>query len=279
MLEALRKMPTAQRRFVLLHPGSGTLFCYRVLVQLLPDSDDVVGILSPNVDLRRPFRHRSVAGLAIAYNRILAALSPVSQTHIIGWSFGGVVGFELCRRHRGTAGERHLCLIDAHVVGSYLAAIDPEDTVGFFWGVLNGDLTTRCPDAVRQAAAGRNENRLLETVFTHHAGRFDAASFRMARRLFQIHRNHFQSLERYRPSGPAHSVRRISLHRARRSASQRDDPMMGWGNVMSPKWSHHDYAADHQSILDSPMLRRVLDNHLSPPAAGQGLPTETTSSQ
>lgn len=99
-------------RLVLLHPSSGTLFCYAPLVRALRPGPDVIGFAEERADRDLPPDRR----IMIVASRILAALARVADPGrclLAGWSHGGVLAFETARQHAAAGGTPpHVLLID-----------------------------------------------------------------------------------------------------------------------------------------------------------------------
>jgi len=74
---------------VLVHPGAGSVLAYAYLARSLGDGRDVYGVEAPD-DLRE----LTVESLADRYQPRL----PDGPLHLGGWSFGGLVAFELAHR-------------------------------------------------------------------------------------------------------------------------------------------------------------------------------------
>lgn len=76
------------------HPVGGHLLAYRGLVDLLPAGVEAVGIQSPPAE-ELP---ATLTELAARYASELEALGQGRPIHLVGWSFGAVVAFEMARR-------------------------------------------------------------------------------------------------------------------------------------------------------------------------------------
>ncbi|MCW6009345.1 KR domain-containing protein, partial [Micromonospora sp. CPCC 205371] len=99
--------PGSARPLFLAHPAGGTTVVYRQLVDLLGPDQPCYGL--ERLDDVGPVEER-----AARYLELLAAAQPVGPYRLGGWSFGGVLAFEMARQ-LAAAGERVelLGLIDA----------------------------------------------------------------------------------------------------------------------------------------------------------------------
>lgn len=102
---------------VLVHPVGGSLLCYARLVAELPDCGPVLGFAAdrPADDLADADR---VAGLAARY--LATVPGDPAQWVYAGWSFGGLVAYEMGRRTGGPA-----VLVDSGFPGGDLPG-EPE---------------------------------------------------------------------------------------------------------------------------------------------------------
>jgi thioesterase domain-containing protein len=94
------------------HPVSGSAYVYLGLARLLSGSRPVVGIEAPGFGTDRP-PVASVSELSAEY---LNALPASSAAHLLGWSMGGVIAFDMAsRRIASGADVASLILIDTPV--------------------------------------------------------------------------------------------------------------------------------------------------------------------
>jgi len=96
----------------LIHPGGGTVFGYLELVRRLPPGFPVYGLQAPGLEPgEEPLR--TVEALAERYLPEIRRAQPQGPRYLAGWSFGGLIAFELARRLRGEGAEiASLTLID-----------------------------------------------------------------------------------------------------------------------------------------------------------------------
>jgi thioesterase domain-containing protein len=104
-------------RLVLLPPSGGALFCYTPLVRALRDDIDVIGFAADPGDRDLDLHER----LGIVADRVLASLARVADPGsclLAGWSHGGVLAFEMARKHAAAGGTApHVVLIDCVYLG------------------------------------------------------------------------------------------------------------------------------------------------------------------
>ncbi|HBL31274.1 MAG TPA: non-ribosomal peptide synthetase, partial [Acidobacteria bacterium] len=119
----------------LVHPGGGTVFVYLELVRRLPPGFPVFGLQAPGIDPgEQP--PTTVDALVAHHLEQIRRVHPVGTrpVHLAGWSFGGLVAFELARRLREEGDDVAGCtLIDP---------TDPADLPALAWepGAYDGPL-------------------------------------------------------------------------------------------------------------------------------------------
>lgn len=115
-MEALRP-GRGPARLVLMHPSSGTLFCYAPMVRALRPELDVIGFAEDPADRHLPSGQR----ITMVAGRVLAALAEVTDPGrclLAGWSHGGILAFETARLHAAAGGTPpHVLLIDCSYLG------------------------------------------------------------------------------------------------------------------------------------------------------------------
>ncbi|HEU5129184.1 MAG TPA: thioesterase domain-containing protein [Glycomyces sp.] len=116
--------PGGADAIVLVHPVGGDVFCYRELVRLLPDGPAVYGLgADSRLTGQRP---PELEDLAAGYLRRLE-VHGVAPTLLAGWSFGGIVAYEMTAQLH--AGERdcELATIDIGPVAPDAPEYVPTD--------------------------------------------------------------------------------------------------------------------------------------------------------
>jgi amino acid adenylation domain-containing protein len=104
-----------QRPLFWVHGAGGTVACYRELVRALDLDRPFHAFQAPGLTRRRGSPRR-VEELAAVYLAELRQVQPEGPYHLGGWSFGGVVAFEMARQlaEQGQATE-HLVLVDSNI--------------------------------------------------------------------------------------------------------------------------------------------------------------------
>jgi thioesterase domain-containing protein len=102
--------------FFCIHPAGGNVLCYLQLSQQLGSDQPFYGLQAPGVDgIREPLA--SVPEMASEYLEAIRRVQPRGPYAVGGWSFGGIVAYEIAQQIRA-AGEdmQLLAIIDAGVL-------------------------------------------------------------------------------------------------------------------------------------------------------------------
>jgi len=87
----------------LVHPGGGGVLCYAELARALGPDQPLYGLQAPGLDGERPPLDQ-VGEMADLYLEAVRAIHPQGAWHLGGWSFGGLVAYEMACR-LGEQGE------------------------------------------------------------------------------------------------------------------------------------------------------------------------------
>jgi thioesterase domain-containing protein len=80
-----------------IHPAGGVVFPYYTLAPYLGKDQPLYGLQDPNLYLHRSTFH-SIEGMAAHYVRALKTVQPNGPYHLLGWSVGGLVAYEMAQQ-------------------------------------------------------------------------------------------------------------------------------------------------------------------------------------
>lgn len=100
------------------HSASGSAYSYLPLVQVLAADQPLYGLEAPGLEDPDDKPLTTVADLATRYLRAIAAERPGEPICLLGWSFGGVIAYEMAQRlERAGTPARQLIVIDTPALG------------------------------------------------------------------------------------------------------------------------------------------------------------------
>ncbi len=252
--------------FFCVHPIGGHVFCYLDLVRHLGAERSVYGLQAPAVG---DGPAGGLEGLAARYLEEIRRVQGAGPYRLGGWSFGGVVAFEMARQLRA-AGETValLAVFDGQLPGEDLEAPQPLERLYRFGHDLAGlggvRLDVDADELRRAEAEGRLDSALAELLERARDEGLLPPDLPPAelRRLYRLFDRNLEWLYDYRPGSYDGTVTLFLAdgspaphRRAERWAAMCDDlqtlPLHG----------------DHYSILREPgvgELAHLLDSLLDP---------------
>ncbi|WP_329318621.1 SDR family NAD(P)-dependent oxidoreductase [Streptomyces sp. NBC_01262] len=244
------------------HPAGGPASVYLPLAELLPTGQPVYG-------LDRVDALESVEDRAEHYLGLLRSVQPEGPYWLLGWSFGGLLAYEVASRLRDL-GEHvgYLGLIDT-ILPAALAGPKPEEILLERFARFADYVETaygRTLQLPYAELARMDEHDQVETLMRHVAD----AGLDMSPGVLEHQRTSYIDArvgERYRPRPyPG----RVVLYRAQEvqvlTASidpryQRDDADLGWAGLCS-RLEIVPVPGDHLSMIDPPHVE-VIARHLA----------------
>lgn len=247
--------PPDPARVILVHPSGGELFCYIPLVRALRDGIGVAGFAADPRDAVVPARD----GMTTAAARIVQSLTATALTAaglpesycLAGWSYGGVLAFEIARQLERDTGERPpVVLLDASY-GDDVAPLD-EPTVRRRFVHDVARLAGRDGHAVRAvlddpAAGLAGIRETLESLGVELELSDDELAGRYA-----IFRACALALESYRPPGPYGGPVTLLAVSPRTAVEER------WRAACTGPFHAGDLPGDHYTLFAEPALTRIV---------------------
>ncbi len=238
------------------HPAGGGALCYVELAYALGGHQPFYGLQAPGwEDGREPAT--SVEELAAAYVAAVREVQRHGPYHLLGWSFGGYVAYEMARRLAG-AGEEvpFLTILDAGIGAS---ARPPQGDAALLLSIVGRDATTPpLTEAELQALGGFD--RQVEHLFAleRQAGRLpDDYDVEKIKQLARVRKAHAAAGRAFQP--PSFPGRMILLRSAESLAWSGADPTLGWGRLALGGVEVHDVAGPHNGLVTAPWVRGVAE--------------------
>jgi amino acid adenylation domain-containing protein len=279
----------------MVHPGHGTVVCYLDLARHLGPDQPLYGLQALDVEGDRdPFV--SIEEMAARYVEALQEAQPHGPYLVGGWSFGGLVAYEMAQQLL-RAGESvpRLLMLDCSVpaISEEMSRIDPGLMRAFL-------LVTHAQEAAEAAGkqplpitpydiAGLSPEAQMELLLEELQQR-DALPFDVdrptLRRYFDVRVARIEAMNRYAPRPYAG---RISLFRTSEpnlgielsevreiyERATRGDPTYGWSKLAAEPVDLRHVPGHHESMVREPHvralaqeLRRCLEQIETAPAAG-----------
>ncbi|MFL6192597.1 MAG: amino acid adenylation domain-containing protein, partial [Thermoanaerobaculia bacterium] len=254
------------------HALGGEVLCYYRLARELGTDQPVYGLQASPLDGQPGAPRTTVEERAAEYVDAVRSLQPAGPYLLVGYSFGGILAFEMARQLT-LAGEEValLALLDQGITpGDEAAEVDTATVIA---GMVRhrtggqGAAPVLAADALRGLPVEAQLARGLEILGSQEAlgPGFDIP---LLRDLALGWSSRATAAERYRVSTyPG----RITLLRAtgvdpaalRGLAPERrrifDDPTLGWGNVAAGGVEVHAVPGNHQTLIEAPHVETVAE--------------------
>ena len=244
------------------HPAGGTVFSYVGLAHQLGPDQPLFGLQATGIDQdQQPCA--SIEEMATRYIEAVREFHPRGPYLLGGWSFGGVVAFEMARQLQAE-GEHVplLVLLDSRIAQSEEA--DEEDSLRLLAGFaldigLPLDRFGRSPEHLMKLGTDDQLAYLLEEAKGADLLPSDI-SLRQLQLLLDSYRTNVRALRRYKPR-PGQA--KIALFKASRQLGVRlQDETLGWSSLTELDVEIEVIPGDHYTILQGDNLA-VLAERLS----------------
>jgi amino acid adenylation domain-containing protein len=213
--------------YVFFYPGDGFSHCYLPLIDLLPKIDAYV-TTAPELLMDKHFIP-SLEALAEFYvHRIMTKLSS-KRLHLIGWSFGGVLAYEVARQlHEKDISIKSILMLDS--VNFASAALDCKSILEQNMKIIRSKLATR-------------------------------TSFASLRRIESVLSHHLNLLKQYIPKPLRHQVHLVKAMK-HKETFYIEDQYNGWSELCDIKVTL--LSCEHSEMLNTTYLNKmveIIQNH------------------
>ena len=227
---------------IFIHPVSGLLFAYAKLVHHLRHDRGCYGLQSPI--LTGATMPATLDELADVYADLIADEFGEDEFHLVGWSAGGVIAFELARRAAAKGlGLQKLVLVDSYLRDAGPSEPTEADTLRAFRDDLRGQVAAGARGDADAAVADEAAvfAEVAAALFGAQAERAADASREFVARLYAAYRASFGALAAYQPA-PA-QVGALLLH------SQANPTIEAWRGAVQGGLTVAALAGDHYGLL------------------------------
>ena len=233
--------------FFCIHAIGGSVFSYAELARALGPEQAFYGVQSPGLEGGRLFD--GIPAMAAEYAAAVESAAPNGPVLLGGWSFGGVVAFEMGRQLRARGREVPLvALLDSYApTGADLLA--GRSDAELLRPLLRDQAGLQGRDAQwldEMPVAGEEAViRMLERAREAGVLRADVRSGSVER-LLGVYKANLRALSSYRPQPYGG---RVVLFRSEGAAAGRD---AGWEGLSGEPSETQSVSGDHYSMLSSP---------------------------
>lgn len=231
-----------------IHGGDGGILFYRDLAALLPEEVPVHAIESEELASSDAIEPTSVEDTAKSYVKTLLAAHPKGPFRLAGYSFGGVVAYEMaCILSAAGHHVEFVGLLDTHNPAAPSRSYSMKERVGFYWK-QNGDtpLVARTLKLAGRFMEGVATNRRVKNEEQAATDQGPAEAHGDLRRV-QVRQENWRAMQAYHPRPYPGAV---TLFKAAIQSDKIESPEdYGWG-ALSPDFRIIPVAGKHLTLFE-----------------------------
>ena len=235
------------------HPVGGGAFCYRELADCLPEDQPVYGIQAVGFEGKeKPLMN--VETMAARYVEEMTTLYPGGPYHLYGWSFGGVVAFEMAQQLRIAGREVGLLVLADTAHPSWFQDKDvpeKEQIIAYLLAEAGTGEMVMSNETGEMSPADR-----IAHLRQQLASGSNLAGFGDIDRFIRIYQANFQALSGYRTS--IWEGEMIFLSARERLGTHEKSIDSDWRNL-TRKLVHHMIPGNHFTIHRQPNVHRIME--------------------
>jgi thioesterase domain-containing protein len=241
----------------LIHEIVGEIDCYYPLARALGSDQPIYAIQLTGREQERPL---GVDAIARAYIQDLRAFHPAGPYIVGGYSFGGIIAFEMARvLHEQGEDSPLVVMIDTFLHASN-QRVSYREKMGVFWqNARTGGVDYLSSKVSIKGHYWKHnaENRLLSLAGSVYQalGQLRPACVRKAQAEIANRR----VLAVYQPGHYFGKVLLISCANRYETLSMREDPLLGWGALAGSGFEMCAIPADHIALMKEPAIHMVAE--------------------
>jgi amino acid adenylation domain-containing protein len=235
-----------------IHPAGGTVFCYRPLAELLHNQRPVFGLQARGVDGREQ-PHQSLNEMAEYYAKAIQQTSPDGPYHLVGWSLGGNIAYEVAGQL--VAGGKEigsLTLLDSGLI-SESEPLKEADFLPLIAALFPGG--EHLPlEELREKSTQEQVDYFIQQA--SQAGIVPTDAGLLGAQIFRVFQANIKAVHSHRTSRFEGRIRLVRPADQARTGSLFDDQSLGWSELVS-EVEVLEVPGDHAGMLRSPAVEQV----------------------
>jgi len=253
------KVKGSKTPFFCVHPIGGTVFCYSELSSCLDDERPFYGLQYPGI-FDEITLLTSIQDMASIYIDAMQSIQKKGPYYISGWSFGGIIAFEIARQLKQQGHEiALLALLDTYapIQREQSRKITERDLIFLFVQDITNILGVNTMDSLNQLKQSRSEDlliRLEETVNSKGIFPVPIKSGHL-QSLFRLFRSNREAMSQYKPEPLCD---KITLFYAGDNSGGIKN-ISAWNKYTKKGVEHYEIPGDHYSMMQKPNVQYLAD--------------------
>lgn len=250
------------------HPVGGGVFCYVTLARLLGNDQPFYAIQAAGLEgEQEPFS--TIEEMANHYIKELRVMEQEGPYIIGGWSFGGIVAFEMANQLQKECQETTVILLDSYRYNDWIPFghknISLDENNLMIWFIndfarnIGKDLNISEKDIVDYSSKEEKINALLQMIKNANVvpASFDLQQIKFSLNVFQAN---VQALARYNPTS---CINHLLLIRAKEMLQfdypeSKKEIFVGW-NKLAKEIDLEIIDGDHYTVLAKPNVQHIIE--------------------
>ena len=244
-----------------IHPVGGNVLCYADLARHLDLDYPVYGLQSLGLDgQQQPLTN--LEEMASHYLEAIKQIQPQGPYHLIGWSMGGVIAYEMTQQLQAkNESVALLTLIDSYAptVIPLPSEIDRAMIVNQLaqdWGGLYGQELDISLETLRKLEPDEQVKHLFEQA-QQQAIFPSEIKIELLLALWDVFQANIIANYHYQPQAYSGSI--ILLNASETSPEVIEDPTHGWGHLVLDDIQTHTITGDHYTIMKAPQVKCLAE--------------------
>ncbi|MFZ0619769.1 MAG: KR domain-containing protein [Candidatus Acidiferrales bacterium] len=250
----------------------GNVIKFHSLAFHLGENQPIFGLLPRGLDGQQPF-HSRIEEIAADYVKAIRARQPEGPYHLLGYSFGGIVAFEVAQQLLAQGGQVGILgLLDTaewHYIERVHKSLRLRQRFALLREHFEASVFSEDGMSYFKTLVSTNSSKIKARFFS-------AIGYPVAEKLGTIEEINCYAADIYQPT--AYPGKLTLFRCAKKAVYNGDDELLGWGDLVRGGVDVHSVPSDHFSILKEPsvsvlseQLRSCLNREL-PASPGSTVP-------
>lgn len=235
-----------------IHPAGGTVFCYRPLAELLQDQRPVYGLQAQGITGgEQP--HQTLTEMAGYYADAIKQIYPGGPYHLLGWSLGGNIAFEVARTLQEEGKQiDSLVLLDSGLI-SESEPLKEADFLPLIAALFPGGEHSPLEE-LRQKSTQEQLTYFIDQA--SQAGIVPTDAGMLGAQIFRVFQANIKAVHNHRTAFFAGRLTLVRPADQIRTGALFDDQALGWRELVDDVEVVH-VPGDHAGMLRSPAVDEI----------------------